>query len=46
MIGWADGIGSSAHFYYPSGIAVDRAGNLYVADSGDNRITKGTPVHR
>jgi sugar lactone lactonase YvrE len=44
VIGWADGIGSSAHFYCPSGIAVDRAGNLYVADSPNNRISKGTPV--
>jgi sugar lactone lactonase YvrE len=46
ITGWADGVGGSAHFCGPCGIAVDRAGNLYVADTGNNRITKGTPVHR
>jgi DNA-binding beta-propeller fold protein YncE len=41
----ADGVGSSARFAAPSGIAVDKAGNLYVADEMNNRITKGTPVY-
>jgi hypothetical protein len=40
----ADGVGSDARFNYPSGVAVDGAGNLYVADSSENRIAKGTPV--
>jgi hypothetical protein len=26
------------------GIAIDRAGNLYVADTESNRISKGTPI--
>jgi len=41
--GSADGAGSVARFYRPSDVVVDNAGNLYVADSGNNTIRKGVP---
>jgi sugar lactone lactonase YvrE len=39
--GSADGTGAAAQFYYPSGIAVDGNGYLYVADSFNYTIRKG-----
>ncbi len=36
--GFADGAGAAAAFHTPSGIAVDRKGNLLVADTGNNAI--------
>jgi streptogramin lyase len=39
-----DGTGSAARFYYPNGVAVDSAGNIYVADSGNHTIREVTPV--
>ena len=32
--------GASARFSYPSGVAVDAEGNLYVADIDNHRIRK------
>jgi sugar lactone lactonase YvrE len=42
--GSTDGIGTTAEFSTPSGIAVDGAGNAYVADSFNNTIRKITPA--
>lgn len=40
--GHKDGVGTAAKFFMPIGIAVDRSGNLYVADEGNNMIRKIT----
>ncbi|MEK7685649.1 MAG: TIGR02597 family protein, partial [Verrucomicrobiota bacterium] len=40
--GTSDGTGSDARFNYPTGVAVDSAGNVYVADEGYHTIRKGT----
>ncbi|OGV77489.1 MAG: hypothetical protein A3K18_12010 [Lentisphaerae bacterium RIFOXYA12_64_32] len=42
--GSADGTGSAARFYIPAGVAVDNAGNVYVADSNNCTIRKVTPA--
>jgi kumamolisin len=42
--GSADGTGSSARFYKPSGVAVDGSGNVYVTDSYNNTVRMITPA--
>jgi DNA-binding beta-propeller fold protein YncE len=40
--GSVDGTGIAARFFHPKGLAVDAAGNLYVADSTNHEIRKVT----
>ena len=42
--GNADGTGSAVQFARPQGIAVDQAGEVFVADFGNNTIRKGVPA--
>jgi len=42
--GYADGTGSIARFNNPCGVACDSLDNVYVADTGNNRIRKITPA--
>ena len=42
--GTADGTGAAARFTTPQGIALDAAGNLYVADKNSHTIRKVTPA--
>jgi sugar lactone lactonase YvrE len=44
MVGTADGTGTVARFYAPTGVAVDSADNVYVADTYNNTIRKITPA--
>jgi hypothetical protein len=39
--GTADGTGSATQFSFPYGVAVDSAGNVYVADTGNSTIRIG-----
>src|SRR5205807_853794 len=41
--GSADGTGNAARFTSPYGVAVDSAGNVYVADTDNDTIRKITP---
>lgn len=42
--GGTDGLAGNARFYSPRGIALDGAGNLYVADTGNHALRKITPA--
>lgn len=44
--GGVDGNGREARFNYPAAIATDLAGDLYVADGGNNTIRKGASTTR
>ena len=42
--GWMDGTGNSGRLQTPRGVAVDAAGNVYVADTFNHAIRKVTPA--
>jgi hypothetical protein len=44
IIGSSDGTGSGGEFNYPSGLAVNQTGDIYVADSSNGEIRKMTPA--
>jgi hypothetical protein len=44
IVGSSDGVSSAAGFNFPLGVEVDPAGNIYVADSGNNVIRVGRPI--
>jgi hypothetical protein len=42
--GATNGVGTAASFNEPSGLAVDTAGNVYVADKVNHKIRKISPA--
>jgi hypothetical protein len=42
--GSADGLGTAASFNFPTGIALDASGNVYVSDTTNNLVRKITPA--
>jgi mucin-19 len=44
VFGFTDATGPAASFNYPSGVAADASGNIYVADPGNNLVRKVTPA--
>ncbi len=41
--GWADGSAVQARFSYPSGVAVDPSGRVWVSDSGNHAVRRVSP---
>ena len=41
--GFADGPSSVARLHFPAGIDIDKNGNLYLAENGNNAIRKISP---
>ena len=44
VVSAADGVGSAASFGYPTGVCVDFAGNIFVADEKTHKISRITPA--
>ena len=42
--GFSDGLGTAAKFSSPDGLAVDNLGNVYVADTDNQKIRKISPI--
>ncbi len=40
LASWADGTGTLASFYSPSGVLVDTVGNVYFGDMNNRRIRR------
>lgn len=43
QLGFKDGPATSASFNYPTGICIDKSGNLYVADMNNHRLRRISP---
>jgi sugar lactone lactonase YvrE len=43
-VGYLDATGTNAMFHGPSDVAIDKAGNIFVADEGNQMIRKITPA--
>ncbi len=43
VLGFANGVGETARFFGPAGVAVDKDGNIIVADFGNNRVRQIAP---
>lgn len=41
--GYADGVGAAARFKWPMGLAVDKAGNVYVGEEANHTVRRITP---
>ncbi|MGW7256854.1 hypothetical protein ACWGJM_22730, partial [Streptomyces sp. NPDC054834] len=42
--GWnGDGFATSSYMHYPTGVAMDASGNVYIADQYNHRVRKVSP---